>query len=158
MTTPTQSTSVPRSIRILLILSLALNLLVVGLVAGAWAFGPHHRQPRGVDLVLGPVARALDEEDRRAIRDRLIEQPELRRSGRAERRETQQALITALRAEPFDPDALASLLDAEQNRAQAVQRAAREAFLARLAEMEPQARRDFADRLASEMRRGPERN
>jgi len=55
--------------RIVLILSLALNLLVVGLVAGALLHRHQlpDRPPRIADLGFGPYVRSLSREDREAL-------------------------------------------------------------------------------------------
>ena len=56
-------------LRVVLVLSLAFNLLIVGISAGAmftWSKWKSHHGPR-MDLSAGPMTRALSREDRRAI-------------------------------------------------------------------------------------------
>ena len=68
---PDKSTSArtPLWLRIIFFLSLALNLLVAGLVIGHMlGDGPDRRVPR-VDRMGGPMTFALSHEDRRAIGD-----------------------------------------------------------------------------------------
>ena len=70
---PDKSTSArtPLWLRIIFFLSLALNLLVAGLVIGHMlGDGPDRRVPR-VDRMGGPMTFALSHEDRRAIGDAL---------------------------------------------------------------------------------------
>ena len=80
------SPGAPRWMRVLLVLSLALNLLVAGLLIGdALTGGGPGRGPRPAEMALGPVAQALDPADRRAILGTLRGNPGLRPLGREER-------------------------------------------------------------------------
>ncbi len=137
-----------RGVRLLLVASLALNLLVAGLVLGdALAGGGPGGPPRRVEMSLGPLARALDEEDRRAILEDLRARPEVAPLGRGPHGADLAAIRAALRAEPFDPDRARAAF-AEQARAvAAAQGAAQEALLARLAAMSPAERAAVAERL-----------
>ena len=144
-----------RSIRFLLIGSLALNLLVMGLVGGALVNGPDgFRVPRGVDLALGPIVQALSPEDRDAIRAELRIREALRLRPRRDRDALISALLVALRADTFDPVAVEAALNVPRDRALAVQQAAQQALLARFTAMTPAARLAFADRLAEQMGHG----
>ncbi len=149
-----------RGLRLLLLLSLALNLLVAGLLLGdALAGGGPGGPPRRVEMSLGPVARALGEEDRRAIQDALRGRPELAALGRGPRGAGGPdfaAILAALRAEPFDPERARAAFAAQARAVAAAQGAAQEALLARLAAMPPEERRAVADRLeAGAGGRGP---
>ena len=144
-----------RGLRWLLIVSLALNLLVAGLVVGALARhgGPGGR-PRPAELSLGPFARALEPEDRRAVLRSLGDRPDLRPPGREERAAHFAEVVAALRAEPFDQPRAAAALAEQSERVAAVEQAVQEALLARLAAMTPAERAAFADRLLAELRHG----
>ncbi len=95
--------------RIVLVASLALNLAVGGIVAGSVVSGRLGKgPPRSFDLGLGPIARALEPQERRAIgrnlrQNRALRDLDLR--GRVDE------VIALLRAEPFDPQALEALMD-----------------------------------------------
>jgi len=145
-----------RSLRFLLIGSLALNLLVFGVLAGAMVAARGGGGPlRGIDLALGPVVAALEETDRRAIRADLHNREALPRPSRRDREAAMENLVAVLRREPFEPAPLSSLLDSLRARAEAAQAAGQEALIARIVAMTPQARNAFADRLEAELRAMP---
>jgi len=139
--------TIPRRWRIVLLASLAVNLLVVGLVAGALL----DRDDRRPGFRGQPLVSALPDADRAALRD------ELGRPDREDRRARFRALLDAIRAEPFDAAALRDLLATERARGQ--DRAARfeTAIIARLSGMDAAARADYARRLEQMIRRGPGR-
>ncbi len=140
-----------RGWRIILILSLALNFIVIGIVAGAalsgrWGKGP----PRSFELGPGPMARALETEDRRAIGRAL------RRDGDVQRMDMRgpfTQIISSLKQEPFDPATLRDLMAVQAERFQALQVKSSEALVERIVAMTPEQRAAFADRLEDEMRR-----
>lgn len=151
MTTPAPS----RLKRILLPLSLGLNVLVLGVVAGALLHGPDGRPPRAVDLSLGPLTRALEQSDRQAISAQIrkdIRRGALAADSRAGRSGDLRALLEAIRAEPFDAGAISAHLAAQRVRVQTWGDAAERALLARLTAMTPAQRAAFADRLEREFR------
>ena len=97
-------------LRLLLFGSLALNILVIGIVAGAVIFGPYRDGPRGAhrfDPAIGALSRALNEDDRQEIRKRVRVARDALRPAHSRHQKVMQALITDLRATPFDPDAVA---------------------------------------------------
>lgn len=157
MTQTETSVALPvrRSMRYLLIGSLALNLLVLGIIGGAVIRGPGgFGGPRGVDLALGPIVEALAPEDRQAIRTQLRANDMLRQHPRQIREALATALQAALRAEPYDPAAIEAALSIQRDRLVAVQTAGQQALVARIALMTPQARLAFADRLQEAIGRG----
>jgi len=93
-----------RWIKIALAVSLALNLLVVGVVAGAALSGGKWRDhaPHRLAPVGGPLTRALTEEDRHAIGRAMREARRGDRSRRRDHRAAFDALLVDLRAVPFD--------------------------------------------------------
>ncbi|MGJ8544820.1 MAG: periplasmic heavy metal sensor [Sulfitobacter sp.] len=141
-------------------LSLALNLLVVGMMAGAaWrhAGGPQGPERSGSGSSAGFGAaymRALPKPARDEMRAMLPPPPERNKEGfRAERRAGYQQVAELLRADPFDAEALRAALDGQRDLALARQSAVQEAWLAVLSEMEPEARADYADALLAEVER-----
>lgn len=138
----------PLWMRLLLAASLALNLLVLGFVLGDALDreGPG-RGPRPVEFALGPLARALSPEDRKAILDRLADDPALRPLGRDRREAGFADLRAALEAEPFDPGRARAVLDQQDAALEAAQDAVGDALVERLAAMAPAERRDLAGRL-----------
>ena len=147
---------VSRLLRIALFVSLALNFAVLGLVAGqVWSGRDEGRGRDGggaMSMGLGPVASALDPEERRSLGADLRR---LSGDARGGRRQNAQALLAALRQEPFDPEAMLSVMRAQRARDQQMQDAAQEIFVARLAAMTPERRAAFAARLSEDLRRGP---
>ena len=145
---PASQSTAPRWMRVLLVLSLALNLLVAGLVVGdAFVGGGPGRGPRPAEMTLGPLARALDEDDRRAILRSLRGHPDIEALGRDRRDQGIEDIVAAFRAEPFDPEQARAALSVQAEQVGRVQAAAQQALVDRLAAMETEARRAFADRL-----------
>lgn len=141
----------PRWMRVLLVLSLALNFLILGLVVGhALGGGGPGRGPRPAEFALGPLARALEPEDRRAILLDLRGHPGLRPLGREHREAGLAEVAAAVRAEPFAEERVRAALAAQSERLVEAERAVREALVARLAAMPPEARAAFAERIEAE--------
>ncbi|MFP5479962.1 MAG: periplasmic heavy metal sensor [Alphaproteobacteria bacterium] len=155
MTEPTAKTPSGRGLKIALAVSLALNLAVAGLVAGAWLsdHGPRRDMPR--DLSFGPFTEALSPQDRRALRREFLSRAPEFRAARQEARAEFDRLLAALRAEPFDPAALTSALAAIQTRNSDRLELGRSLIETRLLTMEEADRRAFADRLDAALRRRP---
>lgn len=139
----------------ILVISLALNLLVVGAVAGmVFKGGPGG--PQRIDLTVGPLTRAMDGDRRDAVRDALRESGAFQRRDRTEIREDMQVLLTTLRADVFDEAAFRDALARQRTRLQSGQAAILDAVTAQIEEMAPEERAAFADRLEAQARRGPE--
>ena len=147
--------------RILLGASLALNLLVIGLIAGAaWRHGGGpgkgwHHAPPGLQSYAAPYVRALPREARRDLHRGL--RREVGGAGRAERRALYAEMLAALRATPFDAAAVEAVLGTQRERVLALQAAGQARWLATVTAMTPEARARYADRLEEELRRRPGR-
>lgn len=143
-----------RGLRVALGISVALNLLVVGLVAGAVLRdgGPRERMVR--DLDLGPFTEAFRDADRDALRRDFVARMPALRDMRAAMREDFQALLAVLRTEPFDAAAAQAILENQRGRMQARVDLGQELILDRLAAMTPEDRAAFADRLERRLRHG----
>jgi uncharacterized membrane protein len=146
-----------RGLRWLLIASLGLNLLVAGVVVGEMVSGPMGRRGPSVELALGPFARALAPEDRRAIARDLLDRADLRDLRRTERQEDMTALAAALRADPFEREAVAALMQAQRDKVRTLEAEVEAALLDRLVAMTPEERAGFADRIEAEAGRGMHR-
>ena len=139
--------------KIALVVSVALNLAVAGLVLGArLGDGPHKGMPR--DLSFGPFSEALSDADRHALRKDLMGRAGEFRSSREASRAEFAALLAALRADPFDPARLTAALTAIETRNAERLDLGRSLIEARLIEMSAAGRRAFADRLEKGLRRG----
>lgn len=148
----------PRSplwMKIALGLSVALNLAVAGMAGGAfWRLHSDGISAGPVrDLGFGPFAGALSPDDRAAMRREFFENRgdfrELRREMRRDFTET----LVALRAEPFDPAVLQTLLERQRARGAAAADLGSRLLAERIAAMSPEDRRAFADRLEQDLTR-----
>lgn len=157
--TPVRPTRSGRGLRWALGISLALNLAVVGMVAGAMLRdGPGMRGAMVRDLGFGPFTEALSREDRRALRQALFERaPEIRQA-RQQRQEDLQALVAILWAEPFDAAALAAAMAEQEARMVGQLRLGQTVLQERIAAMTPEARRGFAERLEDGLSHGGRRS
>lgn len=146
--------------RLLLVVSLGLNLAVIGAVVGVVLKGGPRNGPPRYDLTVGPLTRALDDERRDAVRDVLRESGVFRPADRQNIRNDMRAIVESLRAEEFDQTAFRDALARQRERLQAGQDAVLEVFAAQIDEMSFEERLEFADRVEQQMRRGatPRRN
>ncbi|RVV98805.1 periplasmic heavy metal sensor [Mesobaculum littorinae] len=129
--------------------------------------GPHHGPgagrrdrdggppPRG--LAPMPYLMALEPEDRQALFEAMRRNPDGFRSRFAALKEDFDAFLAVLRAPDFSPDAARAVLDRQRDAATAQQSEGAELLIARLAELPPEARLAYADRLDRSLSRGPGR-
>jgi uncharacterized membrane protein len=145
-------------VKVALVLSLGLNLAILGVIAGAWISPDGPRQTRidaaARDMGATPFVRALEHEDRRALFEAMRREAEPLRQNRDELRLRFEALLGALRADPFDPFEVQSLLALQRGAATERQMIGERLLVDRLAAMSPAARDAFADRLEEGLRRG----
>ena len=101
--------------RILLIVSLAANLFLVGLLLGGWATGFRVSGPMAANfmrpnsasvLPVRQLARQLPDDTRQKLHDALIQKRAKNREITQNVRRSRRAVFNALRAEPFDITAL----------------------------------------------------
>lgn len=153
-TPPVSSPTTSRWLKPALIVSVALNLAVAGLILGAW-LGDGHRGGMPRDMSFGPFSEALSDQDRRALRKGLMERAGEFSSSRKAARAEFETLLAALRADPFDPAAMTSALAAIETRNAERLQLGRSLIETRLIEMSPKDRAAFADRLERGMKRRP---
>lgn len=158
MTPPTPDTPTPdtprrasRGFRILLFVSLAMNMLIVGLLVGALSSGRMGSKPR-VDFDFGPFFRSLSEEDRRAIVQSVRSNPDIRPPSPRNRRQDLLTFVDIMRSDPFDSAAMADLMAKQRENGSRVLVAAHGAFLERMEASSLEDRIAFADRLVAELR------
>lgn len=145
-----------RGLRIALAVSVALNLGILGMMAGAWFnhVGPGGRSGDFRDLGFGPFTEALSHDDRAALRKAFIaKMPDMREARRA-MRQTQQDLLAALRADPFDRARLETVLAIQSDRSASQLAMGQSLLKDLLVQMTPEARHSFADRLEERLSRG----
>lgn len=146
----TAKTKSPRLwLRIVLFVSLALNLAVVGVAVGAIArFGPHKdAHPPRADQVSGVYTYALTEQDRRKIGREMFRNQRGALPSRQEMAADYEAMVAALRAQPFDADAAGAILHRQIEFGQRRAELGRGLLLQRLSEMTAEERAAYADRL-----------
>ncbi|MEP2642725.1 periplasmic heavy metal sensor [Roseobacter sp.] len=150
-----------RRIKIILGVSLALNLAVGGLVAGAalrhGERGPGGPRGAGFGAYGLPYMIALPPEDRRAVSDAVRQGRDAGVPDRAARRALYLDVVSALRATPFDATALAAALGKQTATTLEVQKSAQEAWLGVVTDMSPDARAAYAQAVEEVLRRGPKR-
>ncbi|MDJ0824646.1 MAG: periplasmic heavy metal sensor [Rhodobacter sp.] len=141
--------------KVVLFVSLAFNLLVVGLIAGAILSGPRDRDrnPLLRDLGFGPYAQALPAYDKIALTRALRREAGAFRENRAVLRQQFEAFLAALRAEPYDHAEVTRLVTSQQDRIQDRQRLGRDLLLERIAAMDAAERAAYADALDKSLRR-----
>lgn len=146
-----------RGLRLALALSVAVNLAVAGLVVGMiWHGGPGGRAMMLRDMGFGPFEGALRPEDRDALRGTLRGRLGEIRAARQEMQEDMGVILQALRAEPFDPDALGRAMDAQADHLNERLRFGSEVLRDHLLHLSDEERHHFADRIEDHMRPGPE--
>lgn len=147
-----------RLLQTTLLASLGLNLFLLGVMVPGWLghrppsmHGEMPPGPLGPGGPMGPVgallrqaADQLPPADAALLREQVQERPDLR--VRAEGFEQQVETVRELmRAEPFDPDALAAALTDISERRQALDGQQMQSLVALLARMSPEGRRVLAD-------------
>ncbi len=137
-------------VKALLVASLALNLGIGGLFAGAWLgawSGEEHSSGGRRDSGLGPLATAMRGDDWKAMRAAWVSKnPDLKR-GHDQLRADYDPLLASLRAEPFDAPAMqAALAGISQNNSRRLLSAS-EVIGAYLATLSGAERLDYAKRL-----------
>lgn len=147
-----------RGLRVALFLSVALNLLVVGLIGGA-ALRHHGGFVRSADLDpafdagVGPFGHALTRDQRRAFGTAIEGSRDAFARNRDEMRARLGDMLNALRATPFDIERLKLLVGEAQDGLIARQRIGTDALVAEIGSMSDAERAAFADRLEQSLRR-----
>jgi len=151
-----------RAMRLLLVVSLAVNLLVAGMVVGRFVAAERGDERRGGtvarqlrDIGNVPYVMALSRADRAALAEALGGRRDVLRDNRERLRDRFEAVLSVLRAEPFQPDALRTLLNEQRATLLERQQLGEDLLIARLILMTPAERADYAERLDKSLRRGP---
>lgn len=132
--------------RVVLVVSLALNLLFVGLILGAVARhgGPDGR--RGPPSIGAALYRALPQEDRKELRDESHSLRDHKQRAERDLAALQQVAAT-LRATPFDAQALSGMVNRDLDQRRGELAAMQAAWLQKIEQMSDAERRAYADRL-----------
>lgn len=142
-----------RGLRWALILSLATNLLVAGLLIGAIAAGGGIKA-RGMAMQpgLGMLSEGLSMKDRQALREKLRGQSEGFKQDRGAMQQDFLALADALQAPEWDRSAAQAILTRSAERGAARMSAGREVVLDYLQGLTPEARAAIGARLAARLK------
>lgn len=148
-----------RWVKVALAVSLALNLGVIGVVAGVvMGRDGGDGAPALRTLGLGPFALALTREDRDGLRQRIERRGEPLREERRAIAQSLRAVQAALLSEPFDRAAAEAAFARSRELAASLQAAGQGALLDQIETMSVAERVQLAERLERGMRRfGPER-
>lgn len=154
---PVPPKTVGRGLKLLLAVSLALNLAIAGTFAGVALRGhdPERRPPPAVrDLTFGPFTDALTREQRRDMLRGFAERGPGLREMRAQMRADFDMVLTALRATPFDAAAFRAAVESQNSRITARAEAGRDALVGLVLQMSDAERAAFLDRLEQALERG----
>lgn len=140
-------------IKVLLFASLALNLAVGGLAIGAVLRHGDMMDRRAdrAEQIGGPYTGALSREDRRAIWREMRAMQGEGRPSRAEIRADFDAVVQALRADPYDPGQVRAIVGRQFEAGIARQQIGQALLLERIDAMSPAERAAFADRLSARL-------
>ncbi|MCL4675716.1 MAG: periplasmic heavy metal sensor [Pararhodobacter sp.] len=159
-TFPAPQTRSRRGLRVALVMSLMVNVLLIGVLAGGMIRFARFDPPTVAELDMRTLWHALPDDARRDLRSLSRSQgfpgEHGSRPTREERREraaqVNAQLLELLRTEPFDSEAFAAMLSAERTRHARSLTAAQAAFAARVAQLSRQQRLEMAERLAEAQR------
>ncbi len=140
-----------RWLRIGLIVSLGLNVLIIGAIGGAILRGgpPSHVRP-GADisaLGLRPYYRSLDEAGQAALRESVAQSKGEYFAGRKAMRAHLKALAALLAAEPYDAEAVRGELRGQAERVSANVAFGHKLLLQQIDAMSPEERQALAENL-----------
>lgn len=157
-TVPSSTRKVPLWLKIVLGVSLAVNLAVIGLAAGiATRFGDPERRPAMTNYAI-PYVLALPREDRREIGDAIRKDV---RAGRLPQRQSRhahyRAMVALLETDPFDAGAAQVILTEQGQQTAAIQTAAQAAWLNKVAGYSFEERKAYAARLTERLTKRPDR-
>lgn len=145
----------PGWMRWLLLASLALNLAVVGVVAGGllWHGRPEHGgPPRGRDFIT-PYTESFSQDQRRELGRKLFRSFERRQGDRPRPAPfgDYRSALSLLRADPFDSAAFTEVLSAQDARAAERQKMGQQVLVDYVSALSPEARAAYADRLEAKL-------
>lgn len=140
-----------RWLRVVLVISLSLNILVVGLIGGAVLRGgpPAHLASERIISALGLRAyyRTLDSDSQDRLRDEIKAGKSQIKVNRTLFRAHLEALSKALKADPFEPDAVAQVLADQSGVVTGNIATGHELLMAQILEMSEEDRKSMAARL-----------
>jgi uncharacterized membrane protein len=149
----TETKNSGRVLRVLLVISLGINLAIGGLALGIWTFDKPRRPPSPDAVTF--LSYALPKPHRDALRRELVSRRAELRSNRASMNHLRREMIRALKAEPFDINAVKEILQRQREAFLALGELAHSALLQRIAMLTPEERARYAAALKRQQRRRP---
>lgn len=151
------TSATPRWIKVLLAGSLAVNLAVIGGAIGLIldSDGPPPKPPGEGMASVGSFVRALEKPHRREFLGSIEKATGGKPPSKEEFKAKAMALISLIRAEPFDVDALSAKITEQSSRFETARMAGDAALLRIIDGMSPEERQAYADRLEERLNRGP---
>lgn len=140
--------------KIILVSSLALNVLLVGAIIGT-AASFRSAPPRGFDLQLGPLSDVLPRKDRGEIGRELRRTLRDEDIGRQDRAAATANLIGMLEAETFDAQGMTEAIREQQGRQDRIRESALAAFVNHIAGLSLEERRKIATNLKERLDNRP---
>jgi len=138
-------------LKLILVVSLGVNLAIGGLALGVWAIDKP-RRPRSPDAVAF-LSFALPQEHRNALREQLVSRRAELRANRAAIYQMRRQMIVALQAEPFEVAAIEEILQRQRERFLALGVLAHSALLERIELLTPEERVVYVKSLERQDRR-----
>jgi uncharacterized membrane protein len=142
----------PRWVKVVLAVSLALNLAVVGLVAGMMMRIAPLREVRSNLGYAAPYVIALPGQERRSLLRAIRNDPSLPR--RADRKAAFKDMVNVLRLEPFDRTQVSNILNRQGADVSQIQTVAQSAWLDAVEGMSIKNRLAYIDRIEVVLSRG----
>lgn len=145
--------------KVILVLSLALNVAILGAVLGAtWRSQDDGRRLPALNRDIGSLyLRALGPEHRRELGRKLRPSSKKGKAARAEIAQGFEQAIAVLRAEPFDRTALEQIMQDHAQRSELRMQEARAVLLDHLIRIGPDERAAYADRIEKFLKGGASR-
>lgn len=142
--------------KLLLLLSLAVNVIVIGLFAG-YMMKPE-RSGRGPDNQIKWIIKLVPEARRDFTKEHFSEIRDEVRSAYMQRSDHLSAIVTAIRVEPFDREGLEAALQARRDGSKLRQKMVQSHMVTLLEAFTPAERIEFADNLDGFLARLKERS
>ncbi len=145
-----------RILKLVLLVSLGINLAIGGLALGVWAFDKPRRPPSPDAVAF--LSFALPKEHRDALREQLVSRRAELRANRAAINNLRLEMIEALQAEPFEISVIENILQRQRARFLALGELAHSALLERIELLSPEERAIYVESLKTQRRRPPRPN
>lgn len=137
----------PRRVKVLLAVSLAVNLGIAGIFAGAALHAPDAHRPAVAPEGIAIVARAMPMQYQRQLRQALRERREDLRPDRTALRDLRTRLVAALRAEPFELSAIDAVFGDQRAMLDTILATGHEEVLKQIEQMDAKDRKRFVRKL-----------